>query len=135
MLDPAAFDLLLEEAAHNLEPGFWTLTLKAVFGGWLVALVAWVVSACRDTISQAFSIYVLSFLIPAAGLAHCIAGSTEVLMSVFAGETPLWDFFSGFLAPATLGNTIGGVVLVTLLNFGQVVGSDKERLPNSDVDL
>ena len=135
LLDPAAFDLLLEEAAHNIEPGFWTLTLKAVFGGWLVALVAWVVAACQDTITQAFSIYVLSFLIPAAGLAHCIAGSTEVLMSVFAGQTPFLGYVWGFLAPATLGNTLGGVILVTLLNFGQVVGSDQQHLPNSDTDL
>ena len=133
LLDPAAFDLLLQEAVHNLEPGFWGLALKAVFGGWLVALVAWLVAACKDTISQVFSIYVLSFLIPAAGLAHCVAGSTEVLMSVFAGETMLWEFFSGFLAPATLGNAIGGVVLVTLLNFGQVAGSNKEHLPDAGV--
>ncbi len=100
-----------------------------------MALVAWVVAACQDTITQAFSIYVLSFLIPAAGLAHCVAGSTEVLISVFAGETGLLAYLLGFLAPATLGNVIGGVVLVTLLNFGQVVGSDKEDLPNSDTNL
>ena len=54
-------------------------------------------------------------------------------MSVFAGETTFWGFFSGFLAPATLGNTVGGVVLVTLLNFGQVAGSNKEHLPDADV--
>lgn len=130
LLDLTAFDILLEEAAHNLEPGFWTLTLKAVFGGWLVTLVAWwLVAACKDTISQAFSIYVLSSLIPAAGLAHCIAGSTEVLMSVFAGKTPLHRYLFGFLAPSTLGNTIGGVVLVTLLNFGQVVGGLRQGAP------
>ncbi|MDP9474560.1 MAG: formate/nitrite transporter family protein [Actinomycetota bacterium] len=135
LLDPAAFDLLLEGAAHNLEPGFLALTLKVVFGGWLVALVAWLVAACQATISQAFSIYVLSFLIPAARLAQCVAGSAEVLMSVFAGETAFLAYLFGFLAPATLGNTIGGVVLVTLLNFGQVVGSDQEHLPNADADL
>ncbi len=87
--------------------------------------MAWLVAACKDTITQAFSIYVLSFLIPAAGLAHCVAGSTEVLIGVFAGEAALTGYVFGFLAPATLGNAIGGVVLVTLLNFGQVVGSDK----------
>lgn len=70
-----------------------------------------------------------------AGLALCVARSTEIFMSVFAGETPLLGYLLGFLAPATLGNTIGGVVLVTLLNFGQVVGSDKEHLPNADADL
>ena len=55
-------------------------------------------------------------------------------MSVFAGETPFLGYVFGFFAPATLGNTLGGAVLVTLLNFGQVVGSDKEHLPNADTD-
>ena len=29
-----------------------------------------------------------------------------------------------FLVPTTLGNIVGGVVLVTLLNYGQVMGSE-----------
>ena len=99
-----------------------------------MALLAWVV-AWQDTITRAFSIYVLSFLIPAAGLAHCIAGSAEVLMSGFAGETPFLEYVLGFLAPATLGNTLGGVILFTLLAFGQVVGSGKEHPPNADTNF
>jgi formate-nitrite transporter family protein len=88
--------------------------------------MAWLVAACRDTISQAVVIYVLAFLIPAGGLIHCIAGSTEVLISVFAGEASFLEYLGGFLVPATLGNTIGGVFLVALLNYGQVTGSDKK---------
>jgi formate/nitrite transporter FocA (FNT family) len=30
------------------------------------------------------------------------------------------------LLPATLGNIVGGTVLVTLLNYGQVVGSRRK---------
>ena len=66
LLDPAAFGSSWG-AAHNVEPGYWTRTLKAVSGGWLVALVALQVAACKATVSQGFSIYVLCFLIPAAG--------------------------------------------------------------------
>ncbi|MDP8950923.1 MAG: formate/nitrite transporter family protein [Actinomycetota bacterium] len=33
-----------------------------------------------------------------------------------------------FLPPSTLGNIVGGLVLVTLLNYGQVAGS-KEGSP------
>jgi formate/nitrite transporter FocA (FNT family) len=115
--------ILFEEVGGKLGDGFWSLTLKAVVGGWLVALIAWLVAASRDTISQALVIYVLTFLIPAAGLAHCIAGSSEVLISVFAGEVSFLEYLGGFLVPATLGNTIGGVILVALLNYGQVAGS------------
>ena len=102
------------------------MTLKAIVGGWLVALIAWLVAASRDTSSQAVVIYVLAFLIPAGGLIHCIAGSSEVLISVFAGEVSFSGYLGGFLLPATLGNTIGGVFLVALLNYGQVAGSSKK---------
>ncbi len=123
VLEPSAFSVVFSEAAHKLDYGFWLVIVKGVFGGWLVALMAWLVAASRDTISQAFFIYVLAFLIPAAGLPHCIAGSTEVLMSVFAGKTPALEYLTGFLVPTTIGNVAGGIVLVTLLNFGQVIGS------------
>jgi formate-nitrite transporter family protein len=84
------------------------------------------VAASRDTISQAVVIYVLAFLIPAGSLVHCIAGSSEVLISVVAGKVSLLEYLRGFLLPATLGNTIGGVFLVALLNYGRVAGSSKE---------
>jgi len=102
------------------------MTLKAIGRGWLVALMAWLVAASRDTSSQAEVIYVLAFLIPAGGLIHCIVGSSEVLISVFAGEVSFSGYLGGFLLPATLGNTIGGGFLVALLNYGQVAGSSKK---------
>ncbi len=127
LLSPTAFNLLLDEVNNKMEYGFWSMSLKAVFGGWLVALIAWLVAASRDTTSQILFIWALVFLIPAAGLTHCIAGSSEVLISVFANETPLMDYLGHFLLPTTLGNAVGGLVLVTLLNYGQVVGSKVKR--------
>jgi formate/nitrite transporter FocA (FNT family) len=129
MLRPTAFQVLFDEVATKLEYGFLGATFRAVLGGWLVALMVWLVAASKDTISQIFFVYVLALLIPLGGLTHCIAGSTEVLMSVFAGETSFLDYLSLFLLPTTLGNTIGGLILVTLLNYGQVAGS-KEGSPS-----
>jgi uncharacterized integral membrane protein len=43
-----------------------------------------------------------------------------------------------WLLAATLGNTIGGVVIVSLLNYGQVIGSRRDlrraERPLSDVE-
>lgn len=130
LLQPGASELLLGEVSHKLGYGFWTVVIKGIFGGWLVALVAWLVAASKETISQIFFVYVLVFLIPAAGLTHCVAGSAEVLISVFSGETGVLEYLGGFLVPTTLGNTVGGVFLVTLLNYGQVIGS-KSKSPFS----
>jgi hypothetical protein len=70
--------------------------------------------------------YVLTLLIPAGGLVHCIAGTSEVLIGVFAGEVSSLEYLRGFLLPATLGNIVGGVFLVALLNYAQVAGSSKK---------
>ena len=109
-----------------VEDGREELDRASIFGGWLVALIAWLVAASRDTISQIFFIFSLAFLIPAAGLTHCIAGSSEFLISVFSGKESWAEYLGGFLLPTTLGNIVGGVVLVTLLNYGQVIGSKKK---------
>jgi hypothetical protein len=44
------------------------------------------VTASQDTISQIFFVFSLTFLIPSAGLTHCIANSSEFLISVFSGK-------------------------------------------------
>ncbi len=126
MLSPSALGILVDEAVRKVDHGFWVATMKGVFGGWVVALIAWLVAASRDTVTQAFFIFVLAFLIPAVDLTHCIAGSSEILVGVFVGEVSASEYLGSFLLPTTLGNIVGGIVLVTLLNYGQVAASDKK---------
>ena len=126
ILDPEALKVLFTEVSHKAQYGFGAVFLRAIFGGSLVALIAWLVAASRDTISQIFFIFSLALLIPAAGLTHCIAGSLEFLISVFSGKETWAEYLGGFLLPTTLGNIVGGVVLVSLLNYGQVIGSKKK---------
>ncbi len=126
ILPSSALNLLLEEAAQKMENGFWEVAIKGVVGGWLVAFVVWLVASARDTTSQLILIWAPVFLIPATGLVHCIAGSTEVMISIFGGEASWGEYLVRFLVPATLGNAVGGVILVTLLNYGQTIGSEPE---------
>jgi formate/nitrite transporter FocA (FNT family) len=94
---------------------FWS----GIIGGWLIAMVAWEVTASHWTIGQLVMIWILTFVVGIGRLAHCIAGSGEILAAVVASQAPLmaylhWLFF------ATLGNIVGGVVIVSVLNYGQV---------------
>jgi len=94
---------------------FWS----GVIGGWLIALVAWTVTASHWTIGQLAIVYLLTFVVGIGHFAHCIAGSGEVLSAVVAGALPLGEYFR-WLSAATLGNICGGVLIVSLLNYGQV---------------
>lgn len=98
---------------------FWTVFWTAVVGGWLVALVAWLVTAGVGTASQVLVIALFTYLIGVGQFAHSIAGSTEVLTALFAGKAELGPTLLWHLA-AVLGNAVGGVVIVALFNYGQV---------------
>ena len=97
---------------------FWS----GVIGGWLIALVAWTVTASHWTIGQLAVIYLLTFVVGVGRFAHCIASSCEILTAVEFGTVPPLAFFQ-WLWPATLGNICGGVFIVSLLNYGQVRAS------------
>lgn len=105
--------------------GFPHIFWSGIVGGWIIALVAWLVTASRFTTGQVLLIYLLTFVVGAAGLAHCIAGSGEALAAVLAGRVSVGGYLI-WLAAAAVGNTIGGVLMVSLLNYGQVVGSGRD---------
>ena len=118
-LDPKVADILaslgVQMAAQASAHAFWS----GVIGGWLIALVAWMVTASHWTIGQILVIWFLTFVVGLGHFAHCIASSGEIWSAVFAGLVPLTVYLR-WLAFATMGNIVGGVVIVSLLNWGQV---------------
>lgn len=94
---------------------FWS----GVVGGWMIALVAWMVSASQWTIGQIVVVWLLTFVVGVGHFAHCIASSGEILSAVFAGQAGFLSYLA-WLMPTTAGNIVGGIFIVTLLNFGQV---------------
>lgn len=94
---------------------FWS----GVVGGWLIALVAWMVTASHWTIGQVAMIWLLTFLVGIGHFAHCIVTSCEILSAAMAHAVSAGQYLH-WLAPATLGNIVGGVFIVSVLNYGQV---------------
>jgi formate-nitrite transporter family protein len=108
-------DLGLDAANGSAAHLFWS----GIFGGWLIALVAWVVTASQWTIGQLAMVWLLTFVVGVGKFAHCIVTSSEILSAVLAGALPISAYLH-WLLPATLGNIVGGVVIVSMLNYGQV---------------
>jgi len=104
---------------HGLALSWGTLFTKAIVAGWIVASMVWLVHAAQDTISRIVIVFLLMFLIPSADLFHCIIGACEVFYMVFEGLATLPDGLFNFFLPVLLGNTLGGVTLVAILNFAQ----------------
>ncbi|MEP6590412.1 MAG: formate/nitrite transporter family protein [Gemmatimonadota bacterium] len=90
--------------------------VSAIAAGWMMGLVSWLVTAARDTSGQIIIILLVAGAISFLHLHHSIAGSVEVLMGVVAGQVSVPEF-GRFLLLATLGNAVGGIVLVAGLKF------------------
>jgi formate/nitrite transporter FocA (FNT family) len=101
---------------------FWS----GVIGGWIIALMAWIVSGSSGTIGQIAVVWALTVVVGMGHFAHCIASSGEILSAVFSGFVT-WASYVHWLAFATSGNIVGGMTFVTLLNFGQVTDTKDQQ--------
>jgi len=112
---------------------FWTILLKGVFAGWLIALMVWLLPAADS--ARVPIIIIITFLVGLAGLSHIIAGSLEALYIVMTGELAWLTFVSSYLVPTLIGNILGGVTLVAMINHAQVVaGTDDKSGSKSKAD-
>lgn len=112
-------------AEHATSGGFGLVFFKAIFGGWLVALMAWLVSSTGFTGAQIAFVWLTTAPIAAFGFKHSIAGAVEAFYRAATGGASWGEMIGGFLVPALLGNVLGGGVLVALLNHGQVTAGKR----------
>ncbi|USZ68905.1 formate/nitrite transporter family protein [Halorussus salilacus] len=119
VLSPEAATKAAEIAQHGVETGWWSLFAKAAFAGLIVAGVVWVEYAARDTISRVVVVYLAFLAIPLGDLFHSVVSFTEMLYLVLLGDFAFLPGMTEFVLPVLLGNTVGGVVLVTVVNYFQ----------------
>lgn len=118
-LQPGQIHALVQLGTQAANPAMGHIFWSGVVGGWMIAMVAWLVSGSHSITGSAAVIWALAFIVGAGHFAHCIATSGEVLSAVLGHGVSAAGYFRWLLAAAS-GNVLGGVVLVTLLEYGQV---------------
>ena len=118
-LKPEIQNQLVELGVQAVQGSFGRLFWSGVVGGWLIALVAWMVTASHWTIGQVAMIWLLTFIVGVGHFAHCIVTGCEILVATLGGPVAPALYLHWLLA-ATLGNIAGGVGIVSVLNYGQV---------------
>ena len=111
---------LLDVARTASSGGAWLVFYKAIWAGWLIALMAWLIAATHSAVGQMIFVFLTTAPIAAFGFKHSIAGAVEVFYRATVGDAPWSAMALRFEIPSILGNIVGGVVLVALLNHGQV---------------
>ncbi|OZI61769.1 formate/nitrite transporter family protein [Bordetella genomosp. 11] len=112
-------------AMQAMPDAFWPTVLRAVFAGWLIALMVWLLPSARA--ARLLTILFISYIVGISHLSHIIAGSVEAAYAVFTHQASASDFLVRFFAPTLLGNIIGGVSLVAMINHAAVASEMDDR--------
>lgn len=109
------FTTLSQEA---LVGGFGLLFLRGIFAGWLIALMVWLLPAAENM--RLHIIILLTYIIGVAAFAHIIVDAVSAFYLINLGKLSILSALGVYLLPILIGNIIGGVALVAVLNYGQV---------------
>jgi formate/nitrite transporter FocA (FNT family) len=113
--------------AHSASGIFWS----GVIAGWIIALAAWMVSGSHSITGSVAVIWLLTYIVGLGDFAHCIASSCEIFATILTGHAP-WIAYPRWFFPAVSGNICGGVGLVTILEYGQVIYGGEAGKQESD---
>ena len=105
-------------SAEMIRSGFGPNFVRAVFAGWLIAMMVWLLPSARS--ARLLTVLIITYVVSLGRLSHIIAGTVESAYAVLTGLASLPDFCASFLVPTLLGNTLGGVALVALLNHAAI---------------
>ncbi|MEN3791462.1 formate/nitrite transporter family protein [Fulvimarina sp. MAC3] len=119
VLTPERITMAIEIGRHAYETEWLTIAARALIAGWIVAAMVWLVHAARDTVSRMLVVFILMYFLGVCGFYHVITSSVEVFFLSFRTEVSFFSLFPLFVAPVLIGNTVGGVIFVAVLNYAQ----------------
>jgi formate/nitrite transporter FocA (FNT family) len=122
VVSPEAFGTIASKlVSHSAR---WLL-IAGIFAGWLMGLLAWLVSSAENTIGRVFFIWMVTATIGMLHLPHSIAGNVEVLFGLFTtSSVTLLDYLS-FLSLSTIGNAVGGAFFVGIMKYSHIIRGAK----------
>ena len=119
VFDPATAEVAVGIAEKGIETPAWDLFFRAAFAGLIVAGVVWMDFASTETISRLAVVYLAFLAIPLGNLFHVVVSFTEVVYLMLVSDLALSTGMLQFVLPVLLGNTLGGILLVTVVNYYQ----------------
>ena len=118
---------LMELAEQKVHYSLSTAIVKAIFAGWLMTMLTWLLVAAEGFGSRLVLIWVMGSLIVLGQFNHVVISAAEVFIGMMLGaDVTVVEWLTANFLPALAGNIIGGVVFVTLLFYVQALQGRKD---------
>ena len=109
----AVADRAMAVAAAKTSIPFMPALLRGIGCNILVVLACWMQAGAKDLIGKIFAIWFPIMMFVFAGFEHSVANMTYIPLGIFLGADVTWGaFFISNLIPVTIGNLIGGAVVI-----------------------
>lgn len=119
IFEPDVYKKFNEIALGTVNSGFSVTFFRAIFAGWLIALIIWLLPFAEQ--ARIWVIIIITYIIGLGEFSHIIAGAVDSLYGVLVQQITFWAFTTRFFIPTLLGNIVGGVALVAAINYAQVI--------------
>src|SRR5690606_5485698 len=98
---------------YKVSQPFMVTLVKGIICNWMVALAMWIAYAAKDIAGKIIGIWFPIMAFVAMGFEHCVANMFFIPTAIFYGADISWfEFLFKNLLPVTIGNIIGGGLLV-----------------------
>lgn len=100
-------------AVSKVGAPFTEMVIRGILCNILVVLALWFQAGARDLVGKIWAIWFPIMLFVFAGFEHSVANMTYIPLGMFLGaEVSIGQFLLGNLLPVTIGNLIGGALIV-----------------------
>lgn len=126
--DPVAHEVIAL-AEHTVEFDMQTAFIKALFAGWLMTTLTWLLVAAEGGLGPRIAvIWAIATLIVLGQFNHVIISSAEIFMAMMLGA-PIGatTWLTANFVPALAGNVVGGLVFETMLQTVQARYQEPEQ--------
>jgi len=124
MFSPEVDEAFVALGRHLMDAPKGQSFATAVLAGWLIALLVWMIHAVES--GRVLLIFLVTYLMGIADVAHVVVGMIEVTYLVLLGDATALDAVTTFVLPTLIGNIVGGTFIFALISHAQV---------RADVDL
>lgn len=128
LISQSVLDVTLNIGSSKMSLSFQTALIRGVLCNILVCLAVWMAAAAQDIISRIFVIWFPIMLFVLSGYEHSVANMFFLPLAKYSGLNTTWSniWFSN-LIPVTLGNILGGGVIIPIANYITYILPEKNK--------
>lgn len=123
-LEPGVHRAMKEISLASMNHDFFTLMIRAIFAGWMIALMVWLLPFAET--ARVGVIIIVTYVVGIGEFSHIIAGSVDAFYLVGMGVKTFGQYFV-YMVPILIGNIIGGSSIVAAIAHAEYVGSGENE--------